>query len=143
MSGAPDLDSSRALLYQPGLHGCLGDAKAPQVMLGPNRSPIAFSHWRKPVLSKRFLLSKMRMLLSPSAPSLTQTTQNQAQTVDRVPLCTRKPAIFIGAKPQMETEISVSPFNCTKKLNKGPGSGTNTRGGYFSVNSQIYHFSTS
>lgn len=58
-------------------------------------------------------------------------TESSTGKANKQPVWKRKRAIFIGAKPQMETEISASPFYCIKKLSEGPGSGTNTRGEYF------------
>lgn len=80
--------------------------------------------------AKCFLLSKMWMLLSPS-PLDSLHTESTTGKANKMPVCKRKPAIFTGNNPQMETQISVSPFFCIKKASEGPGSGTNTCGGYF------------
>lgn len=76
-AGCPWPGCSQSLLCQPGLHGHLGDATAPKVMLGPKGSTAAFSPKRKRAI-KICLLSKTRMLHSPH-PWHTETSRNLAQ----------------------------------------------------------------
>lgn len=53
-------------------------------------------------------------------------TESSTGKANKLPVGQRKPAIFTGTKPQMETEISLSPFYSIKELREGPRSGTNT-----------------
>lgn len=73
----------------------------------------------------------MRILLSLSPPSHPNDTETSTGKANKPMMCKRKPAEFVGTKPQMEIEISVSLCYCNKTLSEGPGSCTNMSVGYF------------
>lgn len=140
-AGCPWPGCSQSLLCQPGLHGHLGDATAPKVMLGPKGSPAAFS----PSVRQSYQnLPPVKNEDAAFSSPLTHwnTMESSTGTANKLPLCTRKPAISTVTKTQLGKEVSASPFYCIKKLNEGPDSATNTHGRYFYMNSQIYITST-
>lgn len=95
---------------QPGLHRHFGDAMAPEVMLGTKGSPSAFSSKCKPELSKCCLLSKMRMLCSSHPPTHSKAMESSTGKANKLPLCKRKPGIFIVTKPQLGAGGFSQPF---------------------------------